>query len=196
MSYGCEKLGKSYGGRKVLADLTLSFSPGERICIAAPSGGGKTTLLRLLAGLERPDSGRVIGFDRAQLSMVFQEDRLFGQRSPVANVAMTQKGPDRAAIAAALKELLPAHCLDQPVRELSGGMRRRVAIVRAVLHRSDVLLLDEPFAGLDEENRAKAIRFIRDRQGDRLLLFTAHSPEEGGLLDMDRACCLPCLESD
>ena len=95
MTYGCEGLSKSFGKHSVLSDLTLSFQPGERICIMSPSGGGKTTLFRLFAGLEKPDAGRLIGFDSARISMVFQEDRLCDHLSPVTNVAMMQTRPDR-----------------------------------------------------------------------------------------------------
>lgn len=183
MDYGCENLRKRYGGRTVLDGLTFACRPGDRLCVAAPSGGGKTTLFRILAGLEPPDGGRVYGFDRARLSVVFQEDRLCGHLSAVTNAALVQTRPDRAAIAAALAELLPPACLGQPVRELSGGMRRRAAAARAVLAASDVLLLDEPFAGLDEESRGRTARFILDRQEGRLLLFTAHAAEEAALLN-------------
>lgn len=178
MTYGCEGLSKSFGKHSVLSDLTLSFHPGERICIMSPSGGGKTTLFRLFAGLEKPDAGRLIGFDSARISMVFQEDRLCDHLSPVTNVAMMQTRPDRDVIRLRLTELLPEGCLTQPVSALSGGMKRRVAIARALLADSDVLLLDEPFTGLDEESRDEAISFVRRHQRERLLLFTTHHPEE------------------
>ena len=182
MTCGCEHLTKGYGAQTVLEDLTLTFQPGGAYCLMAPSGGGKTTLFRLFAGLEMPDSGRVLGFPACRMSMVFQEDRLFEHLSPVTNAALVQPKPDRAAIARALEEILPRDCLTQPVRELSGGMKRRAAIARAVLCPSEVLLLDEPFTGLDEETRLRTIRFVRDRRGDRLLLLTTHRPEEAELL--------------
>lgn len=182
MIYGCEALTKGYGEQTVLRDLTLTFQTGECCCVMAPSGGGKTTLFRLLTGLERPDSGRLLGFDRAKLAMVFQEDRLCEHLSPVTNVAMVQERPDRREIAKALEEILPADCLRQPVRELSGGMKRRVAIARAMLAGSDVLLMDEPFTGLDEENRERVIQFVQARRKGRLLLLTTHRPEEAELL--------------
>lgn len=182
MIYGCEHLTKAYGGQTVLRDLSLTFQPGERCCIMAPSGGGKTTLFRLLAGLERPDSGRLLGFDRARVAMVFQEDRLCSHLSPVTNATLVQEKPDRGAICRALEEILPADCLTQPVRELSGGMKRRAAIARALLAPSDVILMDEPFTGLDEENRERVIRFVLERREGRLLLFTTHRQEEAALL--------------
>ena len=178
MIYGCERLYKSYGAHRVLENLTLSFPSGNRYCIMSPSGGGKTTLFRLFSGLEVPDGGRLIGFDTARISMVFQEDRLCDHLSPITNTALVQTRPNRGDIHAYLTELLPESCLYQPVSALSGGMKRRVAIARALLADSDVLLLDEPFTGLDEESRSRTIDFVRSHQGGRLLLMATHHPEE------------------
>ncbi|MCD7945442.1 MAG: ATP-binding cassette domain-containing protein [Clostridiales bacterium] len=178
MIYGCEGLRKRYGSLTVLDGVSLSFAPGDCMAIMAPSGGGKTTLFRLLAGLEMPDGGRILGFDRAKISMVFQENRLCEHLSPVTNVALVQTKPDRAALRRELEIILPADCLDRPASTLSGGMKRRTAIARAVLAPSDVLLLDEPFTGLDEETREKVIRFVQERQNGRLLLMTTHLREE------------------
>ncbi|MCD8381855.1 MAG: ATP-binding cassette domain-containing protein [Clostridiales bacterium] len=178
MIYGCEGLTKRYGPLTVLDGVSLSFPAGACVAVMAPSGGGKTTLFRLLAGLETPDEGRILGFDRARVSMVFQEDRLCEHLSPVTNVALVQAKPDRAAVRRELASVLPSDCLDRPVSTLSGGMKRRTAIVRAVLAPSDVLLLDEPFTGLDEETRGRVIRYVRQRQNGRLLLMTTHIREE------------------
>lgn len=183
MDYGCENLRKRYGNQPVLHGVTFACKAGDRICVAAPSGGGKTTLLRILAGLENPEVGSVYGFGGARLAVAFQEDRLCGHLSAVTNAALIQSHPDREAIAEAMREILPQPCLHQPVRELSGGMRRRAAVARAVLADSDVLLLDEPFAGLDEESRERTAHFILERQGGRLLIFTAHAAREAALLD-------------
>ncbi len=181
--YGCEHITRRYGERTVLRDLTLSFDPGGCYCLMAPSGAGKTTLFRLLAGLERPDGGRLVGFGGARCAVVFQEDRLCAHLSPVTNVAMVQPGrADRAALEAALGEILPANCLHQPVRELSGGMKRRVAIARAVLAPSDVLLMDEPFTGLDGASRARTAAWIAARRAGRLLLLSTHRADEAALL--------------
>ncbi len=183
MDYGCENLQKRYGDRTVLDGVTFACKAGDRICIAAPSGGGKTTLLRILAGLEYPDGGSAHGFGGARLAVAFQEDRLCEHLSAVTNAALVQAHPDREAIAEAMHEILPRPSLHQPVRELSGGMRRRAAVARAVLAESDVLLLDEPFAGLDGESRERTARFILNRQRGRLLIFTAHAAGEAALLD-------------
>ena len=182
MIYGCDRLSKAYGEHRVLENLTLSFRTGERYCIMSPSGGGKTTLFRLFSGLEARDSGHLIGFGAARISMVFQEERLCEHLSPITNAALVQARPNRKAICGHLAELLPESCLRQPVADLSGGMKRRVSIARALLADSDVLLLDEPFTGLDEESRSRTIDFVRSHQGGRLLLFTSHHSEEAELL--------------
>lgn len=180
--YGCEKLVKRYGGQTVLNELTLSFEEGGCYCLMAPSGGGKTTLFRILAGLEQADSGKLVGFEGAKLAMVFQENRLCEQLTPVTNVAMVQTAPDRKRIEAELSKILPPSCLCQTAATLSGGMKRRVAIARALLSDSDILLMDEPFTGLDEENREKVMDYVKEKKGDRLLLLTTHRPEEAEAL--------------
>lgn len=180
--YGCEELTKSYHGRTVLDKLTLSFPAEGCVCLMAPSGGGKTTLFRILAGLEQADSGHLTGFQQARTAMVFQEDRLCEQLTPVTNVAMVQTAPDRKAIEAELAQILPSECLYQKAATLSGGMKRRVAIARALLAESDILLMDEPFTGLDEENRENVMAYVKEKKGRRLLIFTTHRPEEAGAL--------------
>lgn len=180
--YGCEKLVKRFGSQTVLDGLTLTFQKGGCYCLMAPSGGGKTTLFRILAGLEQADSGRLVGFEGARFSMVFQENRLCEQLTPVTNVAMVQEKPDRKGIEAELSRILPPGCLYQTAATLSGGMKRRVAIARALLADSDVLLMDEPFTGLDEENRDKVIAYVKEKKGDRLLLLTTHRRSEAEAL--------------
>ena len=117
--------------------------------IAAPPGGGKTTLLRCIAGLEMPDSGTVTGVPE-RLGFVFQEDRLCPQLDAVENVRLvTGRAMSRPDIEAHLRELELADCLHQRAAELSGGQRRRVSIARAVCYVPELLLLDEPFSALD-----------------------------------------------
>ncbi len=165
-----KELSKSYSGRPVVEHLTRDYLPGETVYYTTPSGSGKTTLLRLLAGLERPDEGAVESAGRVVL--MFQEDRLCMDYSAVKNVALALGDETKAA--GALKRLLPEESLHQPVRELSGGMRRRVALVRAMETAADVVLLDEPFTGLDERNRERAADYVRERSCGRALLIAGH----------------------
>lgn len=174
---------KSYGGRPVLPGVTLTLEAGGVYCLMAPSGSGKTTLLRVLLGLERADGGSVEGLAPGRASMMFQEDRLCETLTPVENVALVLPASARRDEAGRLlEEVLPPDCLDRPAMQLSGGMRRRVSLVRAMAYPSDLVVLDEPFTGLDTVTRRQAIAFVlRHRQG-RTLLVATHGEDDARLL--------------
>lgn len=176
-------LGKSFGResgekRTVLSGISAVYEPGKIYFLNSPSGSGKTTLLRILAGLAEPDSGEISG--RKAVSMMFQEDRLCMDYSAVKNVEMVVGDAQRAA--EALKRLLSSDDLEKPCRHLSGGMKRRVALARAMEADAGVVLLDEPFTGMDALTREKAEQYIRDRQQGRTLIIATHinmQKEEG-----------------
>lgn len=187
-----ENLRKSYDGRVVLGGLSHAFPHGALTCVTGRSGCGKTTLLRLIAGLETPDGGSVVGVPEGGISMVFQEDRLPPQLSAADCLrCVLKKDPRReAAIAEALEALGLDGTSPQPVREFSGGMRRRVALARALLFPSPLVLLDEPFKGLDADTRRRAVAFTLPRLADRTTLLVTHDPEDvadfgGALLRLD-----------
>ena len=123
-------------------------------------------------GLERQDSGQIHGLHTLRKSAVFQEDRLCEEYSALRNVEMVTGNRQRAK--EALAELLPDDAISKPCCELSGGMKRRVALVRAMESSSDCVILDEPFTGMDEETRERAESYIRKRQQDRILLIATH----------------------
>ena len=182
MTIEAEHLFKSYDGKNVLNDFSFDISSDSSYAITGESGAGKTTFLRILLGLEKPDQGRVrlLGdykYSRVNAGVVFQEDRLCEAFSAVDNVAMVSRKLSPRIAREELEKLLPADQLDKPVCELSGGMRRRVCIIRACIVPSDVIIMDEPFTGLDEENRQNCIRYIRSIQGTTPLVITAHSLE-------------------
>ena len=176
---------KTYGELCVLDALSLSIT--ENTALMGASGKGKTTLLRIIAGLERPDSGEVRFADKPKLSVVFQDDRLFEDFSAVENVTAIIGRDRRAEAADALRELLidPSE-LDKSVRDYSGGMKRRVAIARALLADHNILLLDEPFKGLDEDTRNKTAEVIRRYSEEKLVLLVTHDPREADLLGIER----------
>lgn len=181
-----EELCKSFGEQLVLDKISVEMPDGEVTVIFGASGRGKTTLLRLLMGLETPDAGRICGVPK-HIAAVFQEDRLPMDFTPQVCVKMTAApGVTGKTICAHLREVGLADCLDKPVRELSGGMRRRVAIVRAVLARSDALFLDEPFTGLDADTKHTVIGYIKKYTAGKTLVVVSHSPEDAGLLDAKR----------
>ena len=151
---------KRFGDKVVLEDVSLTVPDGAVVCLMAPSGRGKTTLLRCFAGLEMPDSGTVTGVPE-RLGFVFQEDRLCPQLDAVENVRLvTGRAMSRPDIEAHLRELELADCLHQRAAELSGGQRRRVSIARAVCYVPELLLLDEPAAGMNPQETEELTGFI------------------------------------
>ena len=167
---------KSYSGKKVLRDVTARYERGKTYFFRSPSGSGKTTLLRLIAGLEKPDGEMAAdGIRRhgSRISMVFQEDRLCEEYSALVNVDMVTG--DREKSREHLCQLLAQEELDRPCRELSGGMKRRVAVARAMAAGGDVILLDEPYGGLDEESRRRTRRYIHRCGANSALLVATHT---------------------
>ena len=172
---------KSFGDLSVLQDYSLEMENGKRYLLMAPSGTGKTTFLRILTGLDNADSGEVAGMP-AHTGMVFQEDRLCEEYDAICNIMLGMGKGTVEYVRSEAAKILPEDCLTKPVKELSGGMRRRVALLRAVLSNSGLLILDEPFAGLDEENRARSAEYLLKRLGGRTLLVTTHREDDVELL--------------
>ncbi len=186
---------KSYGGLEVFSNLSFSMEAGRVYCLMGPSGCGKTTLLRLVLGLEAPDSGTILAEPspmpvpgkRIPCSAVFQENRLCEAFSPLENLRLTSdRAYSRAQLFRELCRLLPEESVVRPVRTLSGGMKRRVAIARSLLAPSRALLMDEPFTGLDAATKQTVIRYILEKQEGRLLLVATHQQEDALLLHAER----------
>lgn len=171
---------KSFDGKKVLNGFCAEFKQGESYCIMGKSGCGKTTLLNIITGIIKADSGEVITEPNTKLSVVFQEDRLCERLSAVANVRIVcNKNCSVNSIVSSLEAVgLTKADIKKPVSELSGGMRRRTAIVRAVMADSSVIILDEPFKGLDTETKEKTIRYILDSTKGRTLIIITHDEED------------------
>ena len=177
-----QHLCKSFDGKMVLDHVSLTLESDGTACLMAPSGRGKTTLLRCIAGLETPDSGQITDLPE-RIAYVFQEDRLCDGFSAVDNIRLvTGKALGEGEIRRHLEELGLAGSLDQPVRELSGGMRRRVVISRAVCFGADLLLLDEPFKGLDDEARQQTADYILRHRGAAAILCVTHDREDAAAL--------------
>lgn len=186
MKLTIENLSKTYDGRPVLEHVNLTLSGNSFYCLMGPSGSGKTTFLRILSGLEQADGGTVTGLKGRRLTMVFQEDRLCEEFTPLENVTMVLPGPGTAVREIAYQELtrlLPAESITRPVSTLSGGMKRRTAICRALLPQSDIVLMDEPFTGLDIETKKNVISYIKETAKNRLFLISTHQEEDASLLD-------------
>ncbi len=181
-----QKLSKSYNGTPVFRDVDLLLEDGGIYCLLAPSGAGKTTLFRILMGLERQDSGQVAGLPTGPVAAVFQEDRLCPGLSAEKNIQLVHPICDEKELHRHLRQLLPEDSLRKPVSEYSGGMRRRVALMRAVLSPGELLLMDEPFTGLDEETREAAMEYVLENRHGRTLIFTTHHVEEAQRLGAQR----------
>ena len=176
MDIEIRKLSKAFGEKIIFEDFSLSLQSGGLYGLTAPSGRGKTTLLRLLMGLLEPDAGTVT--QGVRYSAIFQTDRLLPGRTPVDQLLFVRGTKrDREEAREFISGLLPAESLDQPVGELSGGMQRRVAIARALWAESDAVLMDEPFTGLDEDTLHKTADFILANRKDRTLLLSTHQKE-------------------
>ncbi len=185
MNLEVKNLSKAYGDHVVLDGFSHTFPEGRVTAIEGRSGCGKTTLLRLIAALERPDAGTIAGVPEGGIGMVFQEDRLPPQLTAVDCLrSVLKNAPERdGRIWEALAALGLDGDLDKPVREFSGGMRRRVALARALLFPSKLVLLDEPFKGLDADTRHAAIRFARPLLAGRTVLLVTHDPGDAGDFD-------------
>ncbi len=209
-------LSKHFGTLEIFNRRDFSFSSEKPWCIMAASGFGKTTLFRILLGLEKAEEGEILISDdfcdkdgisanalkehrisanslkelrisanplkELRISAVFQENRLCETLSPVDNLLLAVPELNRQSAEQELSLLLPAECLNRPVSTLSGGMKRRAALVRAVCFSGTILLMDEPFTGLDEDTKQEAARYILSRRRGRLFIFSSHQEEEGRLL--------------
>lgn len=173
-------LNKVFEDKWVIRDFSAVF-PGEKIsCVAGTSGAGKTTLLNILMGLIPPDSGSITGIEGLRLSAVFQEERFCENLSAVRNVALVMPGKaDKTAIESELYALgLTPADVYTPIHTLSGGMRRRVAIARALMADYDLLIMDEPFKGLDDAVKQQVIDHVRRRTEGRTVILVTHDLRE------------------
>ena len=170
-----ENVSKAFGDKTVLSGFSYEFGEGARYVITGSSGVGKTTLLRLICGLLRPDAGRAEVAEGARVRAVFQEDRLLPWRTVLQNVTLGES--DGAYARELLSELGLADEADAFPAALSGGMSRRVAIARALCAKPDVLLLDEPFNGLDPDIKARTAALIFDKMRGKTVITVAHDAE-------------------
>ncbi|MFC4639502.1 ABC transporter ATP-binding protein [Deinococcus hohokamensis] len=153
----------SYGEHMVLRQVSLAFAPGQRVAVVGESGGGKTTLLRVLAGLLPVQAGEVRLEHRqpsARVRVMFQEDRLLPWLSAADNVTLGLPASERGRGLTFLKHVGLGERAQAFPHQLSGGQRQRVALARALAHRPALLLLDEPFGALDALTRASMHRLL------------------------------------
>lgn len=185
----CSGITKSYGDKLVLDGFSCKFAHGQTSAVKGDSGCGKTTLLRIIAGLETADAGTVNGVLPSDISFLFQEDRLLPWLTAQKNVEAVIKNKSKLPLA---KEILTAlnlgdeKDLSSYPSELSGGMARRVAIARALAHLvandCTVLILDEALRGLDKDNVDNTVNVIKRYSENKTVISVTHNPsalEEG-----------------
>ena len=181
-----KNISKAYGDKQVLNHISKEFPSGETTVIMGVSGCGKTTLLRILLGLEMPDSGEVTGMPE-KVSVLFQEDRLCEDGSAYENIALVlerrktrvQKDAQRRKIEQEVAQVsITAEDLTQNVMELSGGMRRRIALLRALLYDANCVILDEPFKGLDAATKEIVMQYVKEKVEGRTTFLVTHEQAE------------------
>lgn len=174
----------AYPGRPVLDRVSLRLPEDGALCLFGPSGCGKTTILRLFAGLETPQGGRIAGLEGRRCAAVFQENRLLPWLSVLDNVAAVCGGrAGRTHAAACLDEVGLSDAAHLPPAALSGGMKRRTAIARALACDADLLLLDEPFTGLDESLWRGIASRLLSRYAEVPIVLVTHIEAEARALD-------------
>ncbi|MBQ3193688.1 MAG: ABC transporter ATP-binding protein [Oscillospiraceae bacterium] len=171
----------SFGDKKVLEGIGLTLLPGQRIALMGPSGTGKTTVLRIAAGILKPSSGSVENTFR-KTAVVFQEPRLLPWRTAAENVNLVLRDSRETLETAKshLKQVGLAADWDKYPAQLSGGMQQRVALARALAAGGDLLVLDEPFKAMDETLRYQVIGTVA--QTKAAVLLVTHDAEEARAL--------------
>ena len=192
MSLSLNRLGKRFGDKILFENLTFKFEKKGIYAIVGGSGSGKTTLLRIICGLDKNFTGTVSGGGPQKTSVCFQEHRLFPELNALDNiteVSFTENTPDNEKTAKQMLSRLLFSEADMMLypQELSGGMRQRVAFARAVLRKSEILILDEATKELDSESVNIMLDIIREESKKRLVLIVSHKKEE---LESLGAVCL------
>ncbi len=168
-----------YKNKPIFKDLNLSINDGECICLFAPSGFGKTTLLRLVMGIEKPSGGEIVGIDK-KISVVFQEDRLLPHKTVRQNIELFN---DNADIDKILSDIGLENIGELYPSALSGGMARRAALARALAREADIYILDEPFNGIDAQNVKLTAECIKKYIRGKITLLVTHDKNQAELLD-------------
>lgn len=170
-----KNLYKSFQDELVLENVSFSIDEKGITAIKAVSGSGKTTLINILLGLIESDSGEIINLP-SEISVVFQEDRLIECIKPSDNILLCNNDVKRIQAINFLENIGISD--DKVVGELSGGMKRRVALARAMMHKAKFLILDEPFYGIDVENKQNIMKLIEEIAKEKSILLITHDERD------------------
>ena len=170
----------SFDGCVILNRISFSFPDSGVFALMGSSGIGKSSLLKILSGLLMPDSGSFSGLDDKRVGILFQEDRLLPWHSALKNVMLAMERPSQQEAKQLLNALEIEDAADTYPTVLSGGMKRRLALARAIAFSPDVLLLDEPFSGIDEQMKERIIPFIK--KSAPLIVFATHDIKEATMM--------------
>lgn len=169
-------------GTMVFENLSLTLEDGSRTALMGRSGIGKTTLLEVLAGLKKPLTGQISGVPARGISMVFQENRLLPHLTVAQNILLMSPKLSPAAVRQLLEELALPDAAGLLPAQLSGGMARRAAIARALAFDSPLVVMDEPFKGLDSDTLEQVLHTVDARLAGRTFVLVTHSPAEAEVL--------------
>lgn len=179
MNIQLKDVSKQYGNTMVFNKLNIEIKENKITCIMGPSGVGKTTLIHILMGLVKPDLGKIEGLVGKKVTAVFQEDRLCEGMDAIKNVQLvcdskiTKEQIKREFLEVGLYEYEK-----KAVSELSGGMKRRVAVVRALMPDCEIVIMDEPFSGLDDQNKDQVIEYVKRKTIGKTVIVVTHDKED------------------
>ena len=172
-------ISKSYGNKIVLKNFNIDIREGQTTFVLGKSGSGKTTFSKIVLGLEKIDAGEISGLDGKKISVVFQEDRLMENMTIGSNFKMTVDSHiNRKQIVEKMGKIGLFQPLETKISELSGGMKRRISILRAFLIEFDLIVMDEPFRGLDEETKEKVMNFVIQNIKGKTAIIITHNKDE------------------
>lgn len=167
-----KSISKSFDGKEILNNVTFTVNEGECVALTGASGAGKTTLMRIIAGLEAPDSGEVIFSERLKCSFVFQENRLLENKTVLENILSV--APDKKRALYFLEGCALSEDASKKAGLLSGGMKRRLAIARALSYGGDIYFLDEPLRELDGETLQAVAKLIKEEISEKTAILITH----------------------